>query len=101
MPLFLVGLCRLGIPSLVVADDFADVLHFGNPPATAKHCCAPLVQRSAHLLCCHLRIFPPEVFRYEWPQSPAQSTPGSNAASARCSPVPRSASSRPLACPDA
>src|SRR6478752_6366065 len=92
MPLFLVGLGGLSVPPLVVPDDLAGVPGLGHAPPPAEHRRAPLVQRPAHLLRRHLRVFPPATARCEWPRTPTRSTPGSGAAAARCSPAPRSAS---------
>ncbi len=98
MPLFLVGLGGLGVPPLVVADDVAGVPHLGDAPPPAEHRPAPLVQRPAHLLGRHLRVFPPAAAPCGWPRTPGRPGPGSGAAPARCSPAPRSASARPPAC---
>src|SRR3954471_22641941 len=97
MSLFLVGLGGLSVPPLMVADDLAGVPDLGHAPPTTEHDHAPLVQRPAHLLGRHLRVFPPAAARYAWPRTPARPTPGSGAAAAPCSPAPRSASSRPPA----
>src|SRR6476620_10913735 len=99
MPLLLVGLGGLSVPPLMVADDLAGMPDLGHAPPSAEHDRAPLVQRPAHLLGRHLRVFPPAAARCAWPRTPARSTPGSGAAAARCSPAPRSASARPPASP--
>src|SRR3954470_19931803 len=97
MPLFLVGLGGLGVPPLVVLDDLAAVPDLGHAAPPPEHRRAPLVQRPAHLLGRHLRVFPPAAARCAWPRTRARSTPGSGAAATRYSPAPRSASARPLA----
>src|SRR5215204_6014175 len=99
MPLFLVGLGGLGVPLLVVADHLAGVPHLGHAPPPAEHRPASLVQRPAYLLGRHLRVFPPAAARCWWQRTPARPTPGSGAAATRCSPAPRSASTRPPASP--
>src|ERR1700761_7042517 len=92
MPLLLVGLGGLGVPSLVVLDDVAGVPRFGHTaPAPERHV-APLVQRPAHLLGRHLWVFPPEVAPCVWRRIRARSRPGSGAASTRCRSGPRSPS---------
>src|SRR3954467_13421893 len=99
MSLFLVGFGGLSVPLLVVADDLAGVPGLGHAPPPAEHRRAPPVQRPAHLLGRHLRVFPPATARCAWPRTPTRSTPGSGAARARCSPAPRSSPARLLACP--
>src|SRR5947209_20539266 len=94
MPLFLVRLGGLGVPLLVVSDDVAGVPDLGRAASPAEHRRTPPVQRPAHLLGRHPRVFPPATARCEWPRTPTRSTPGSDAAATRCSPAPRSASTR-------
>src|SRR3954467_12239109 len=99
MSLFLVGFGGLSVPLLVVADDVAGVPGLGHAPPPAEHRRAPPVQRPAHLLGRHLRVFPPATARRGRPRTPERSTPGSGAAATRCSPAPRSASTRLPASP--
>src|SRR5262245_43955979 len=99
MPLFLVGLCGLLVAPLVVAKDLAQMPPLGNLPTTTQQRRAALVQRPAHLLRRHTRIFPPATARSAWPPSPTPPAPRSGAVSAPCRPAPRSASGRPPACP--
>src|SRR3954469_18765253 len=96
MPLFLVGLGGPGVPLLVVADDVAGVPDLGHAPPPAEHRRTPPVQRPAHLLGRHLRVFPPATARCGWPRTPARSTPGSGAAATRCSPAYQSGESCPI-----
>src|SRR3954452_13005734 len=98
MPLFLVGLCGLGVPPLVVLDDRAAVPDFGDAPPPAEHRRTPLVQRPAHLLGRHLRVFPPATAPCGWPRTPGPPGPASGAATTPCSLAPRSASVRPPVC---
>src|SRR6187397_787012 len=98
MPLFLVGLGGLSVPPLMVADDLAGMPDLGHAPPPAEHDRAPLVERPAHLLGRHLRVFPPAAARCGWSRTPAPPTPGPGAAATRCSPAPRSPSARPLVC---
>jgi hypothetical protein len=86
MPLLLVGLRRLGVAPLVVADDPAHVLHLGPTAAAAEHRRAAVVQRPAHLLGRHLGIFPPAAAGCGRPRSRARSgnpTTGGRFAAAR------------------
>src|SRR4051812_40548344 len=99
MPLFLVGLGGLFVPPLVVTDDRAGVPGLGHAPPPAEHRRAPPVQRPAYLLGRHLGVFPPATAPCAWPRTRVRSTPGAGAVAARCSPAPRSASTRPPASP--
>src|SRR3954469_16781125 len=99
MPLFLVSLGGLRIPPLVVADDLAGVPHLRDAPPAAEHRPAPLVQRPAHLLGRHPRVFPPSAAPSGWPRTRGRRARVAGAASARCSSGPRSPSARPPACP--
>src|SRR5215210_5273332 len=99
MPLFLVRLGGLRVPPLVVADDIAGVTHLGNTPPPAEHRPAPLVQRPAHLLGRHRRVFPPAAAPSGWPRTRGRSGPGLGAGPGRYSPAPRSPATRPLASP--
>src|SRR5262245_14766733 len=99
MPLLLVRLGGLRVASLVVADHRAGVPCLGNAPPPPEHDSASLVERPAHLLGRHQRVFPPATARCGRPRTPARSGPASSAAVIRRSPAPRSASARPPACP--
>src|ERR1700674_3551403 len=99
MPPFLVRLRRLFVAALVIADDFAGVLHFGAPAAAAKDRSAALVERPTYLLCRDLRVFPPAAGPCASPRIPGRSRQVSDVASGRGSPVLRSAASPLPACP--
>src|SRR5688500_2225176 len=99
MPLLLVGLGGLGIPPLVVPNDVAGVPQLGDAPPPPEHRRAPLVQRPAHLLRRHPRVFPPAAAPCGWRRNRGRPGPASGAATAPCSPAPRSPSVRPPASP--
>src|SRR5262245_52157431 len=94
MPLFLVGLRSLLVSPLVVADDLACVPQFRDPPTPTEQCLAPHVERPAHLLGTHQRVFPPAAAACGRPRTPARPKPGSGGGSTRYSRGPRSASTR-------
>src|SRR4051812_46372368 len=98
MPLLLVGLGGLSVPPLVIPDDLAGVPNLCDAPAPAEHRPAPLVERPAHLLRGHLRVFPPATAPCAWSRTPTRSGPGSGAATGRCSSAPRNPSFRLPAC---
>src|SRR4051794_28447117 len=99
MPLSLVGLGGPGVPLLVVADHVARVPDVGDAPPPAEYRPAPLVQRPAHLLGRHRRIFPPVAAPSGRLRTRGQSAPASGAASVPCSSDPRSPSARLPASP--
>src|SRR5262245_59370777 len=99
MPPLPVRLRRLLVAPLVVLDDVARVPNLGYAPPPAEQLRAPRVQRPAHLLRRHERVFPPAAAPCGRPRTPARSRPASGAAPARCSSAPRSPSAPPPACP--
>src|SRR5215469_8809235 len=99
MPPFLVGLRGLLVAPLVVVDDRTGVAYLRAAPPPAEHRRAPLVQRPAHLLRRHTRVFPPATAPCASPRTPARSGPGPGAESVPCSRVPRSPTVPPPACP--
>src|SRR5262249_22071237 len=86
-----VGLRGLLVAPLVVADDRTGVAYLRAAPPPAEHRRAPLVQRPAHLLRRHPRVFPPAAAPCASPRTPAPPGPGPAAASAPWSPAPRGA----------
>src|SRR6266540_3703526 len=99
MPLFLVGACGLLVAALVVADHLAHMTGLGRAPAAAEQHGAADVERPAHLLPGHLRVFPPAAARCGLTQRPSQSRPGSDVAPGPRTAAPRSASAPLPACP--
>src|SRR5215510_9241701 len=99
MPLFLVGASRLLVAALVVADHLAYLTGLGCAAATAEKHRATLVQRPAHLLPSHLRVFPPVAARCAATQKPSRSRPESSGVPSRRTAVPRNASAPLPACP--
>src|SRR5262245_28320447 len=99
MPPPLVGAGRLLVAALVVADHLADVTDLGRPPPPAEQHRAAAVQPPAHLFHRHLRVFPPAAGLCAPTRSPSRSGPGSDAAPARRTAGPRSASAPPPTSP--
>src|SRR5262245_7156943 len=99
MPPLLVGPGRLLVAALVVADLLADVDGIRGPPPPAEQRLAADVQSPAHLLHRHPRVFPFAAGPCAPPRTPARSGPGSDAAPARRTAAPRSASAPPPTSP--
>src|SRR5262245_37101742 len=99
MPLFLVGASGLFVAALVIANHLAHMAGLGRAAATAEQHHAALVQRPAHLLPSHLRVFPPAAARCGPTRTPSRSGPGSDGAPGPRTAAPRSASAPPPACP--
>src|SRR3954471_11821398 len=94
MPLFLVRLGGLLVPPLVVPDDLARVLEPRCPSSAAEQGVAPRVQRPAHLLHRHLRVFPPAAGPCGPTRTPSPAAPGLGDGSARRAAAPRNAPTR-------
>src|SRR5262249_54953462 len=92
MPPFLVGAAGLLVAPLVIANDHPRLLRLRRPPSPTQQHQAARVQRPAHLLQRHLRVFPPAAARCAATRTPARSDPGASAATDCDSPAPRSAS---------
>src|SRR5262245_44265769 len=100
MPPLLVRFGGLRVAPLVVANDGTDVAQLGRPPPTAEQRRAALVQRPAHLLRRHERVFPPAAAGCASPRTPGPPAPGSGAGSGPCRPAPRSPTGPLPVCPD-
>src|SRR5262249_30797672 len=91
---FLLGLPCGPVANLVIRNGLSQVLPPTRAPSPPQHLQAAHVQRPAHLLHGHFRVFPPASVPCAAPRTPVPSGTGSGAASARHSHAPRSASAR-------
>src|SRR5690349_7072093 len=94
-----VGSRGLLVATLMIADHHADVRALAPAPAAAEQHPAAFVQRPAHLLHRHLRVFPPAAAACAPPRTPTRSGPAADDAPAPHTADPRSGSAPPLSSP--